>query len=56
MQLLGLALIGVFITGRNSAGERIPKGRAVLRPGEWRLKSLNPSVGPSAEQEMRRPI
>jgi hypothetical protein len=26
MQLLGLALIGGFITGRNSAGEAIPKG------------------------------
>ena len=26
MQLLGLALIGGFITGRNSAGDAIPKG------------------------------
>jgi hypothetical protein len=26
MQLLGLALIGGVITGRNSAGDAIPKG------------------------------
>jgi hypothetical protein len=42
MQLLGLVLIGGFHYREKFGRRGDPKGRAVLRPGEWELKSLNP--------------
>ena len=42
MQLLGLVLIGGFHYREKFGRGGDLKGRALLRPGEWELKSLNP--------------